>query len=231
MPADGVVTDTDMLCLQRKDSDNHGLDSENYVFYISAIYGVPYDMDGETLKAQIDELMEGTITQSDVDGVKLSYSLLSAEEQEKVTNYKPFLKGFYTVRDGVPTDAEGRVTYFDSEYGTEQVVAEGGQPVVYATDKKYGDEKGSLLVTGKAGAWNIHLRLSETEMSEFGEYTSVRFYIMAENPYADCLLNIGLDDANLNTGQRGASDPRRMDGDRSARSGGRARRQKTGAHA
>ena len=200
VPADGVVTDTDMLCLQRKDSDNHGLDSENYVFYISAIYGVPYDMDGETLKAQIDELMEGTITQSDVDGVKLSYSLLSAEEQEKVTNYKPFLKGFYTVRDGVPTDAEGRVTYFDSEYGTEQVVAEGGQPVVYATDKKYGDEKGSLLVTGKAGAWNIHLRLSETEMSEFGEYTSVRFYIMAENPYADCLLNIGLDEANLNTG-------------------------------
>ena len=123
MPKNGLVTDTDMLCLQRKDSDNHGLDSENYVFYISAIYGIPYDIDGESLKAQIEELMDGEITQSDVDDVKSRYSLLSEEEQEKVTNYKPFLKAFYTARDGVPTEAEGRVTYFDSEYGTEQVVA------------------------------------------------------------------------------------------------------------
>ena len=200
VPKNGLVTDTDMLCLQRKDSDNHGLDSENYVFYISAIYGIPYDIDGESLKAQIEELMDGEITQSDVDDVKSRYSLLSEEEQEKVTNYKPFLKAFYTARDGVPTEAEGRVTYFDSEYGTEQVVAEGGQTVGYATDKKYGNEKGSLLITGKEGAWNIHLRLSETEMSEFGKYKFIRFYIMAENPYADCLLNVGLDDANLNTG-------------------------------
>lgn len=184
IPADRVIFDTDMLCFQRKNSDNHGLDSENYNFYLSAIYGVPYEIDGETLKNEIEELIAGgTISEEDFNMVNELYAKLTAGEKEAVTNYKQFQKTYFLARDGVPTGEANRLTYFDSEYGLQQIKGMGDSCTAeYTTAKAYGEEKGSIKFTC-TNKWNVYVGLTEIEDIDLSKYAYIEFYIYVENEY------------------------------------------------
>ena len=178
------------LVLTHKDETNHGVDSGEYKFYISAIYAMEdTGVTGESLKAQIDELIAGgAISEEDFNAVNALYAALTEAEKQAVTNYKQFLKTYYVVRDGVPTDAEGRVTYFDSEYGLYQIEAKKnaqGKPYCvasYSTDRAYGDEKGSIMFTC-TDQWNVYVGLTEVENIDFAAYDYIEFYIYVENSH------------------------------------------------
>ena len=98
-----------------------------------------------------------------------------------VTNYKPFAKEYYLKRDGVSAGKENRLTYFDSEYGLLQAGPDKmGCLMSYSREKAYGDEKGSLKLTGTAGTWFMYFKLLETEAVDLSQYKYIEFYIYAD---------------------------------------------------
>lgn len=97
-----------------------------------------------------------------------SYEALGAMDRAEVVGYDEFLRDYYLTRDEVPVDAEDRFTYFDSEYGLQQIEVRGSSATLaYERAIAYGDESGSIKVSGKSGtgsSWRIYLGLKERKM-------------------------------------------------------------------
>ena len=162
---------------------SQGMEKDNAKFYMSSVKMLKTDIaTGRQLYDFIENLKaEGKFGDEEVKATIRYYSLLSAEEQTIVTNYKPFVKEYYLSRDGVPTDKANRLTYFDSEYGLLQTEPYAmGCKLSYSTEKAYGDEKGSLKLTGTADSWFMYVRLTETEDINLAEYKYIEFYIYAD---------------------------------------------------
>ena len=189
IPADGDLSNAAgngwAFVLEHGNASNNGLDNANYTVYISAVYGVPKVKytSGDDMKAALDELMQKVDEISDLDvlNIKDGYSSLSSTEQAKVTNYKSFLKTYYTTRDDVDTDAEHRINYFDSEYGIEQVNS--AATLGYSTMSPTGYDGGSIKASGNGSTWVMGFKFTEFE-GKFADkeyvkenYSYVEFYV------------------------------------------------------
>ena len=189
VPASGTLVGQSIR-LTTIDNANHGLNLTNYRFYFSAFYGVEKLSTGEQLNQMIADLGDD-ITEEDFNFVQINYDALSEVEKANATAYKPFIKSYYLTRDGVPTDAPHRLTYFDSEYGVYQVNCT-NPTLEYSTEYAYGDEKGSLMFTGIPdgnNSWHITLTFTEAEIEDLSNYSHIKFYVLVRNPYRDCEIH------------------------------------------
>lgn len=126
--------------------------------------------------------LDGELTDENADLVKRYYAMLpEAEKSAAESDYNAALKNYYLTRDGVDTAAANRITYFDSEFGTTQIVNTNSSKVryVYSTEERYGDEKGSLLI--EAGSqWFAKFGFVNVE-GDLSKYDYLQFYVKYKN--------------------------------------------------
>ena len=169
------------LC--RKDFSNNGVDSSSlYRFYISAVYGVPKlnITTGEALQSYMNEIAAPTPEQ----GYQVITAYDALEPGEKTSITSDSLKRFYLARDRVNTTAANRLTYFDSEYGVNQMNS--SHSVTYDRNMSRHDEgKGAVCVQGGGGdGWNIKMSFQALEQSNLAErYSALKFYVYNQNPW------------------------------------------------
>ena len=170
------------------------MDINSNPFYLSSFFGLKNAETGEELDQMIIDI-GSNITPHLASLVKLNYDGLSELEKSNSIEYKPFIKGYYLERDGVPTDEPHRLNYFDSEYGTMQIINTNTDPnpilITYSTNYKYGDEAGSLMLTGNTGTNNYQMffQFTDAEIADLSNYYAIKFYVYTQNSHRDCIIH------------------------------------------